>query len=164
MQVDRLLEEQAEMEELNRKSARPVGEQRVIGAELDLSPFLVIDLLHDLRRRTRGTDIGRARHVAGAGLEAVIGERHGLGEAQGLRSLGAETGGGREARSRRCRALEQGAAINRIRHDNPFEGRGGGCLEHFPYIWNYPPAMIEAMFAVGSPGPYTDTVPRFRGA
>jgi hypothetical protein len=41
MHVDRLLEEAPEMEERDRKVARPVGEQGVLGLEADLAVGVV---------------------------------------------------------------------------------------------------------------------------
>ena len=75
MHPDRLLEEQAEVEEGHRKSARPVGEQRIVVAVADLSPLLVVDLLQHLRRGTGRRNVGRVGAVARLRLEELVGER-----------------------------------------------------------------------------------------
>ena len=80
--LDRFLEEQAEVEKRHRETAGSVGEQRVVHAEADLAPFLVVDLLQHLRRRPRRRRIGAMRAFARMRLEQIVGERLGLVELQ----------------------------------------------------------------------------------
>ena len=77
--VDRLLEEQAEVEEGDREAAGAVGEQRVIGAKADLAPFLVIDLLHDFGRRVR-----RRRRRAPCAFSRACALRRSIGKGRRL--------------------------------------------------------------------------------
>ena len=104
------------MEECHRKSARPVGEQREVVAVADFSPFLVIDLLQDLGRRTRRRHVGPVRAIARLRLEKVVGERDGRIELQPV-GLGAERLRERIHRRRgRGRAFQQRAAIKAFGH------------------------------------------------
>ena len=73
--VDRLLKEQSEVKKGDREILGPVGEQRVIGPENDLAPFLVVDLLEHVGSWPGRSEIGAMRLLAGVGLELLVGER-----------------------------------------------------------------------------------------
>ena len=88
MHVDRFLEEEAEVEEGKGEAARAVAEQGRLGAEFDLAPFLVIDLLHHLGRRARRRRIRPIGEFARPGLEEVVGEGLGLVIGQRLARIG----------------------------------------------------------------------------
>ena len=94
MDLDRLAEELAEMEEGHRALLRPgrIDRRPVIVA--DLAPFLVVQLLHDLRGRLRRRLVGDLGEPRGLGLQRVEGEGLGRPELQ-LRPL--------RRRERQCR-------------------------------------------------------------
>ncbi len=118
MHSDRLLEKQTEMEERHRIRARPVGEQREVVAVADLAPFLVIDFLQDVWRRTRRSNVGTVRPITGLRLEEVVGERNGRVELQAV-GLGGESLRERIQRRRGCgRAFQQCAAVYAFGHKN----------------------------------------------
>ena len=86
MDLDRLAEELAEVEEGHRALLRPGRIDRRARVVVDLAPFLVVQLLHDLgrgRRRRLVCDLGEP---GGLGLQRVERERLGRPELQ-LRGL-----------------------------------------------------------------------------
>ena len=117
MHVDGLLKEQAEMEEAHRETARTVGEQRVLDAKLDLAPFLVVDLLHDIGRGAGRRYIGRVGVGAGARLEQIVGERLRFVILQAFGGKGFAESAERERRS--GDAFQDRAAIWMVGHVDP---------------------------------------------
>ena len=107
--IDRLLKKKAEVKEGDWEMRRPVGEQRVLGPENDLAPFLVVDLLEDVGGRAGRPEIGPVRLFAGVGLELLVGERRGRIELQPV-----VVSGGKGVTSR---------ADRRRRRGDPFEDR-----------------------------------------
>ena len=121
MHADRLLEEQAEVEEGDRERAGAVGEQGVGVLVFDLSPFLVVDLLQHLGIGPRRRLIRLMRPLAGLLLEELVGKRDRRLELKAFR-LGGESLADRTHRRRgRGDPLENRATINALRHDNLFD-------------------------------------------
>ena len=118
--ADRLLEEEAEVEEGDRERSRAIGEKRVLVAEADLPPFFVIDPLENVGHRPGRRLIGRVRPLLGLLLEEFVGERLGRIELQALR-IGAERlANRRKGRGRKGDPLQNRPPIHAVRHSSPF--------------------------------------------
>ncbi len=120
MHADRLLEEQPQMEEGDRKGARAIGEQREGVAIFDLPPFLVIDPLKHLGIGSRRRLVGLMRALASLLLEELVREWHRRLELQTFQLCPQRFGDRSNRRSRGGDPLEERSTINVIRHDVPF--------------------------------------------
>ena len=116
--VDGLLEEQAEVEEGDGKASGSVGEQGVVGAKADLAPFLVVDLLNDVGRRTGRRRIGAVRPFARLSLEEIERKGRRLAEGESVRRRSRILADGGDRRGGGC-AHQHCAAVNGIRHSRP---------------------------------------------